>query len=190
MFGIGQHNRDMADRLCAARLQRAGAESVLALRLSRRARLRRAGPRRRLGAACRPRRRRCRPRYRHRGAVAAGAAVFQRQGFCARLLRRRPHGLRRGGARRRRRRGVVLRHGHRQACRRIRPGELPGAIALRPEGPAHSAAGNRRGDARGGAVGPISKFFSTPRPATPSSIRSGRLTTPHPPSLPASGSTR
>ena len=63
-------------RLCAARLQRTDAEPVLALRLSGRTRLRRAGPRRRLGAACGPRRRCRRPRYRHGGAVAARRSRF------------------------------------------------------------------------------------------------------------------
>ena len=50
-----------------------------------------------------------------------GQRFYQRQSLCARLLRRRPHGVRGGGARRRRCRGVVLRHGHRQARRTNSP---------------------------------------------------------------------
>ena len=138
----------------------------------------------------RPRRRCRRPRYRHGGRMAARAAVFERQGVRARLLRRRPHGLRRRGAGRRRCRGVVLRHGHRQACCGIAQRDLSGATALRPQGPAHSAAGNRRGDAGGAAAAQHRNFSLSRTPATRSSIRSGPATTPPRRSLPADGSMR
>ena len=78
MFGIGQHNRDMAEDYA-----RRGFNALIPNLFWRSAfpgelAFEGPGPRRRLGAACRPRRRCRRPRYRHGSAMAPRAAVFER----------------------------------------------------------------------------------------------------------------